>query len=306
MINMLILGLVLLAVAGATTTAYAQEVEFIQVDIHAEITDIQIERGAHADHWYFTVEVTNNGQRDVFADIGVMWLEDDYGWYSEDSKNIFNACYGTTSGDLVDSGDTVSILGCFTSIQDTNPIHPTAISIAGGEWRNNAWHDDGYVHILPFVSGECRYAHEDYTCQSVQNIDRLIREAEREADSEPESMTCKVPATTTITQTDSNQPQLLSAAYHTTFADLVLSFDEDATLVDGWQDNITIGGVSIGERAKNHVEGASGLAWISVDYAVRIDLQDAHPHTVTIESGTFMDADGNTNDRILVTPSITG
>ena len=86
----------------------------------------------------------------------------------------------------------------------------------------------------------------------------------------------------------------------------MLSFDEDVTLVDGWQDNITIGGVSIGERATNHVEGASGLAWISVAYSTGLDIRAAEPHTIIIDAGTFMDADGNTNDHIQTTPSITG
>ena len=122
-----------------------------------------------------------------------------------------------------------------------------------------------------------------------------------------EAPLCEDPVTTTtITEPDTDQPRLMSAAYHIIFADLVLSFDEQVTLADGWQDNITIGGVSIGERARNHVDGASGLAWISVDYSTGVDIRDMEPHTVIIESGTFLDADGNTNDRIQVTPTITG
>ena len=122
-----------------------------------------------------------------------------------------------------------------------------------------------------------------------------------------ETPMCEVPvATPPPTTINTDKPQLLSAAYHTIFADLVLSFDEDVTLVDGWQDNITVGGISIGERARNHVDGASGIAWISVEYSAGLNIRDVAPHTVIIEPGTFMDADGNTNDRIRVTPTITG
>ena len=149
--------------------------------------------------------------------------------------------------------------------------------------------------MAPFTPNTCAALVEDVSCGRTQNIDHLIR------DMHPEPMTCEVPTTT-----NPNQPRLMSAAYHATFADLVLSFDEQVTLVDGWQDNITIGGVSIGERAKNHVDGASGLAWISVDYAVRLDIRDVDSYTVIIDAGTFLDADGNTNDRIQISPSITG
>ena len=124
-----------------------------------------------------------------------------------------------------------------------------------------------------------------------------------------ETPMCEVPAATpppTTTEPDTNKPQLLSAAYHAIFADLVLAFDEDVTLADGWQDSITVGGISIGERARNHVDGASGLAWISVEYSAGLNIRDVTPHTVIIEPGTFIDADGNTNDRIRVTPTITG
>lgn len=144
---------------------------------------------------------------------------------------------------------------------------------------------------------------------NLHNVDFQRHPGQHEADPKPEPMTCEVPATTTpqpTIQHDTTQPQLLSAAYHTIFGDLVLSFDEQITLADNWQDNITVGGLSIGERAENHVDGASGLAWISVEYQVKRDLRDAESHTVTIEPGTFLDADGKPNDLITVRPTITG
>ena len=298
MMNILILGLVVLAVAGMVATTHAQEPEYVPIDIHAEVVDIHIERDLFVDWWYITVVVTNNEQGIIAATVSALWLEDDYGWLTLDgAEDTGNACLGEETAAFLEPDSTATILGCFPGIKGSNPVAPKAISVTGVTWTGRVWSDEGFGHVLPFKDNACNRKQDHQTCQSVQNIDHLIRAAEREADSEP--MTCEVPTTT-------DQPRLMSAAYHVAFADLVLSFDEDVTLVDGWQGNITIGGISIGDLAKNHMEGASGLAWISVDYAVRLDIQDVDSHTVIIDTGTFMDADGNTNDRIEITPSITG
>lgn len=123
-------------------------------------------------------------------------------------------------------------------------------------------------------------------------------------DTQPQPMMCEVPTTADIQ--DRETPRLLTAAYHTLFGDLILSFDESATLADGWQDNITIGDVPVGERTTNRMVSASSLAWLSLDYRTQSELSDIDTLAVTIEAGTFLDADGNPNDRITMQAAIVG
>ena len=78
------------------------------------------------------------------------------------------------------------------------------------------------------------------------------------------------------------------------------------TLVDGWQDNIQIGDTSLGESANNRMVGESSLVWISVDFTAKSELKDSASYVVTIEAGTFLDADGNLNDEITGQAVITG
>ncbi len=303
----LVLGLTMLAVAGMVTTAYAQEYETIKVDIHAKVTDVHIEHGLFADWWYITVEVTNNNSDDIWVGISHVWLEDNYGWLTLGESDPESVCYWEETTPILDAGSKTTILGCLPAAKDKTQADVVALAFSGRVWSGYEWSDAPFAHVLPVKPNGCDLKGDWQTCQSTQNIDRLIREAQREADSDPEPMTCEVPTTTTTTtEPDTDQPQLVSAAYHTIFADLVLAFDEDVTLADGWQDSITVGGISIGERARNHVDGASGIAWISVEYSAGLNIRDVAPHTVIIEPGTFIDADGNTNDRIRVTPTITG
>ena len=142
---------------------------------------------------------------------------------------------------------------------------------------------------------------------NLHNVDFQRHPGQHEADPEPEPMICEVPVTTTtVTEPDTTKPQLLSAAYHDIFGTLVLSFDEQVTLADGWRDNITIGYVPVGKWAKNPMDGASELVWISIDYQTGVEIQDVDSRTIIIEPGTFLDADGNPNDLITVRPTITG
>ena len=105
---------------------------------------------------------------------------------------------------------------------------------------------------------------------------------------------------------DAQKPQLLATAYHKKSGYLVLSFDENVTLADGWQDNIRIGDVSVGEKAKSHINDASILAWISVERDVRKELDAPGTLSITIGPGTFLDADGEPNDQITAQAAITG
>lgn len=295
----------MLVVAGVLTTAHAQVYESTHANVDVEVTDITIQRGQFLDHWVFTVEITNNDARPWNVGVNQLYFDDNVGWVETGTSEFYvnNQCpiFGQTI-DTVEPRSTLEIFGCFATTGQGQYLQPTGIWIYG----LNQQDETEFHHLLPFVSGECFYTDETDTCQSVQSVKRLINTAELEAGTEAEPMTCEVPTTTTTTEPDTDQPQLLSAAYHVIFADLVLSFDEQVTLADGWRDNITVGGISIGERANNHVDGASGLAWISVDYSTGTDIRDASSRTITIDAGTFMDADGNTNDRIRVTPTITG
>ena len=105
---------------------------------------------------------------------------------------------------------------------------------------------------------------------------------------------------------DAQKPQLLATAYHKKSGYLVLSFDENVTLADGWQDNIRIGDVSVGEKARSHINDASILAWISVERDVRKELDGPGIFSVTIDPGTFLDADDKPNDMMTMRAVITG
>lgn len=299
--TVLVLGLV---VAGVVTTAYAQEYETVHANIHAEVTDITMQRGVFLDHWVFTVKVTNNDSKEWIVGVSELWLENEYGWpdFTSDELWVRNQCNVELTIDSIDSSDTGEVVGCFATTNGVRAVPPTAVMLAGFSVDDDVL----FYHLLPFVPGECDYVFEEDTCQSVQNIDHLIRIAERESESEPEPM-CEVPTVTTAPDPiDTQQPQLLTAAYHKIFGELVLSFDESVTLADGWQDNITVGGVSIGERANNRMVGSSSLVWISVDYAAQNDLRDARSQMVAVEAGTFLDVDGNTNGQIIIQAAITG
>lgn len=282
--------MVLAILAVSTTSAFAQEseVELVPFYIHLEVTDILREHGTLFDKYMFTVDVTNQDVEILFLDLGILLFEDEF---------ATNDC-ATDEWHVVNPGQTLEIVACY----EGNAKHyPTAIQVHGhGESFDM---DENSIHYLPFVRGECYYVRDDATCQDIQRINHLIE------DVNPEPMMCEVSTafgTPETVQPDTNTPQLLAAAYHTIFGDLVLSFNENITLADGWQDNITIGGMSIGERAKNLMDGTNSLAWISVYYTAQKDIQDMELYTVTIEPDTFLDADGNANDIIIMDPTITG
>lgn len=297
----LVLGLAVLAAAGTMGTVHAQisfsegSIRFSPIELEAVVTSVIREHGIYADQMTFTVKVTNTGDSTTTIDVVDLWDDSEYGVISD-------TCLGTIN---IPPGETRRLKPCFV-------IHLTAAPTAL-TFNDVPVYDYGFgitikQHVLPFRGDMCG---DEYTannsCQAVQRINHLIR------DIEPEPLMCEAPMTTTTQpadepadEADTQSPQLMAAAYHKIFGELVLSFDENITLADDWQGNITIGGVLVGERASNRMVGESSLVWISVDYTVKKELQDAHSQMVTIEAGTFLDADGNHNDRIIVQTVITG
>ncbi len=282
-------GLALLVVASnITATSYAQTEPWVTpLDVRVQVTDVLREHGTFSDRWTFTANITNRENEAITMDISELYL--DVGQYG-----IANDCI-SRNGIKLNLGQTKEFTACFLANSD---LEPTSLFMSDYVF---SW-ETAQVHVAPFVSGECAKFGDGPSCGRIQNIDRLIR------DMEPEPMTCEAPTTTTpqpADEPDTDQPQLLSAAYHKLLGDLLLSFDESVTLVDNWQDNITIGGFSIGELANNLMPDASSLVWISADYTVYNDILNAKSHTVIIEPNTFLDTDGNTNDLITIRPTVT-
>ena len=288
MINMLILSLVVLAVAGSGIITHAQTtVDWVPLDIHIEVTDAVTIQGEAFTVYGFTVDVTNTGMKtthitDIFP-------------YADVSDDDHISCSGSSTATMRPN-QTRTFDICYI-LSDRNAT-PSGIVAFG----------TGYEVIqLPFTSADlenCLSTVGDGKpdiCLPVQSIRRMMG-----GGSEPEPTTCEVPTPTNTSRPDIAEPSLLSAAYHPYLGALVLSFAEDVTLADGWQENITIGGTSIGERAENRMTGSSSLAWISVEYQVMRDLWGADSYIVTIEPNTLVNIDGNPNDRIQLLPTITG
>lgn len=123
-------------------------------------------------------------------------------------------------------------------------------------------------------------------------------------DTDTEPAMCEAPDM--VNAQSEGTPRLLGTAYNPKSGDLVIFFNKNVTLVEGWQDSITIGGMSVGERARNHMVGASSMAWISVEFGTKYAIKDADLLSVTIESGTVQDAYGNINDLVTTRASIAG
>ena len=106
MINALIPGLVVLAVAGMVATAYAQsEPLFAPLDVRVQVTDVLREHGAFADKWTFTADITNREGEAVVVDI--VELYPDVGVYG-----VTNDCI-STAGVKLNPGQTKEFTACF-------------------------------------------------------------------------------------------------------------------------------------------------------------------------------------------------
>ena len=246
------------------------------------VTDVVRERGAFADRLTFTIIVTNNGN--AVADVNAVELRDRGGFGAAPDR-----CLGPVSIHIY---ETMQLKPCFTV---GHAAVPEALAFS-----DVPMHDDGRditarQHVLPFAAGQCGDGHAaGNSCQAVQDITGLIRDAE------PEPAMC-VPS-------PGAAPAVGSAVYHKYMSDIILTFDMPVTLADGWHENIAIyaraesGAVrldSLDAGGRNMVPGSSHLVWLSLDFGDAQRLAGVTDMALRIAPGTIVYGDGNALESVV-------
>lgn len=330
-IHITIAAMVVLVV-GAGVVAHADEhIIAVPLNVDVEVIEIVREHGIHADLYLFLVEVTNHDDETLFVDASVLTL-DSYTYAENDCAYEYWV--------RVSPGNTVTLHPCYYVFNtDSNP---TTISILGhGSSFADGTYGSSVLPFVKDQCEYWTDDNLDVSCEAVQRIDRLIQHVHPESDAceIPATTRANTEASqlisdflqaihyleveeffaeyridtdliedvreleTLLLTTNTETPKLLSVAYHPIFGDLILSFNEDITLLDGWEDNISIAEASHQDHqplssnigAKNRMSGASSIAWISLPYGMLGDLQDVESLSISVAPNTFVDVDGNPN-----------
>lgn len=272
------LAVAMLVVAAAPAFAQEIEYEFGPLNIEALVNNVEREHGVFVDKWAFTVQAVNPGHKTVFVD--VVGINTDFDYYE-------NECPAELWVRMV-PGQTVTLRGCFTIPENEFPVEMAILGDMPEDPRNLV-----RGAVLPFVPGGCVYAIDAETCLPTQNIDHLIE------DIEVAPVQCAAPPTV---PTQTGVPRLSSTAYHKYSDYIILTFDTQVTLADGWHENIRISAETksgpveldgLDEGARNLMPDGSTLVWLTLDFEDARQLNDVTSMTLRISPGTVTYGDGD-------------
>ena len=280
----------MLALSMSAVPAFAQsdELEWTPMDITAKVIDVERVHGTLLDEWTFTVEVTNNEAYTVPVAPQLAVLAD-----GEWMSNCPPVPAYLTLTDLRPSRS-ATLSFCVVGYYDMEPV---LIGIDG--WLDP---DNDYAtsrHVVAFERGICNESPDEITC-ATQSITQLIR------DVEPKPVQCEAPPQTpTMT---GGMPNVGTAAYHEYFNDLIIAFDGQVELAEGWRDSMTIqaetpdGMVELEgfSRHTNNLVSPGNMLWLALAYGDHSQFEDATQITLRIDPGTLVYGEGRTNTGLVI------